>query len=336
MAKSEKAEKAPQAQNAGAASNPQPQLKKLCDNIYVFYSPTNAGVAAFKAPDGVAELYFVDACETLEDAKKLMDACGREFGDFRLKAVIFTHAHADHIGGAAWLKQKTSCQIWASQAEKSCAETPQIQAQAFYGGDPIPEIDIPYFHAPQVFVDRVIAAGQKISIGGGPGDGGLEFEFVALPGHSLEMLGILTAAGGKKVFFSGDGIFGRHMLNRFWTPFIIDIKAFKESILRVEKIKADYYVPSHGESYERIEELCELNLISTLSNEKFIEGLLNEPRTLEDLLKLFCDKSGIKLKPSQFMLIGGTLRSYLTYLYKEGRAKWYFEENKMYWQKVAE
>ena len=303
-------------------------LKELVPGLYVFSGPTNVGVAAQKNSDDISEIYFIDTGEDADFAQKLYEACENFFGKIAVKAVICTHAHADHIGGNAWIKQKTGCQIWATQSEKSCAETPQIQSLSFYGAFPLPELDTPYFRAPQCFVDRVIEGGQKISCGA------LEFEFVPLPGHSFDMVGILaTAPGGKKVFYAGDGIFGRSMLNRFWTPFVVDVQSFKESLARMAKIKADFFVPSHGSVYDQASELAELNLISTISNERLIEEILAQPKTHEELLKAFADKSSMELRLSQFMLIGSTLRSYLTYLYKEGRVRWFFENNKMYWQK---
>lgn len=306
---------------------PSCSLEELASGLFVFRGPTNVGVAAQKTADGSAELYLIDSGEDERAAETLYEACERAFGKIRVKAVICTHAHADHIGGNAWLKRKTNCQIWATQAEKSCAEAPQIQAQTFYGALPLPEIDVSYFHAPLALVDKVIYDGQKIKCGQ------LEFEFIPLPGHSFDMVGVLTkGANGKKAFFAGDGIFGRSMLKRYWTPFIVDIRAFKESIARIGKIEADFFVPSHGAVYDEVEELAELNLISTISNEKFIEELLREPKTHEELLKVFADKSELKLRLSQFMLIGSSLRSYLTYLYTEGRVRWFFEDNKMLWE----
>ena len=305
------------------------ELKELAQGLYVFGGPTNVGVAAQKTSVG-ASLFFIDAGENADFAKKIYAACERAFGKISLKAVICPHAHADHIGGAAWLKQKTSCELWTTLAEQSCAQTPEIQARSFYGALPLPEIDGEYFHASQVFADKTISAGQKIDCGE------LSFEFVSLPGHSFDMIGVL--AGGsdkKKVFYAGDGIFGRSMLKRFWTPFIVDVRAFKETLLKIPKIDADFFVPSHGAIYDEAEELAELNLISTISNERLIEELLSEPKSHEELLKAFADKSEITLRLSQFMLIGSSLKSYLTYLYTEGRVRWFFKDNKMLWQRTT-
>lgn len=304
-------------------------LRELTAGLYIFCGPTNVGVAAQKNSSGLTEIHLIDSGENADFAQKLLSECERLFGKVKVKAVICTHAHADHIGGNAWLKENTGCEIWATKAEKSCAETPQIQAQSFYGAFPLPEIDTPYFHAQECPVDKVIFDNQKIKCGQ------FEFDFIPLPGHSYDMVGVLAAGpDGKKVFYTGDGIFGRSMIKRFWTPFIIDARSFKESLSRIESVKADYYAPSHGEVYDEVEELKELNLISTISNERLIEELLEKPATHEELIKAFADYSGITFRLSQIMLIGSTIRSYLTYLYTEGRVRWFIENNKMYWQAV--
>lgn len=306
-------------------------LTELSKDLYVFSGPTNIGVAVQKSSPDLAEIYFIDTGEDADFIQKALGECERLFGAVKVKAAICTHAHADHIGGNAWLKENTACEIWATQAEKSCAETPQIQAQSFYGGLPLPEIDIPYFHAKECAVDKVIFDNQKIKCGS------LEFEFIPLPGHSFDMVGVLaTGSDGKKVFYAGDGIFGRTMIGRYWTPFIVDARAFKETVTRISKIKAGRFVPSHGDVYDEVEELAELNLISTISNERLAEEILREPKTHEELLTAFADKSDMKFRLSQFMLIGSSLRSYLTCLYTEGRVRWFFEGNKMYWQTVAD
>ena len=302
-------------------------LTELSKDLYVFSGPTNIGVAVQKLSPELAEIYFIDTGEDADFIQKALEECEKLFGKVKVKAVICTHAHADHIGGNAWLKQKTGCEIWATQAEKSCAETPQIQAQSFYGGLPLPEIDIPYFHAKEALVDKVIRDNQKMECGR------LQFEFVPLPGHSFDMVGVLaTGSDGNKVFYAGDGIFGRTMIGRYWTPFIVDARAFKETISKIAKIKAARFVPSHGDVYDEVEELSELNLISTISNEILVEEILREPKTHEELLKDFADKSDMSFRLSQFMLIGSTLRSYLTYLYAEGRVRWFIQDNKMLWE----
>lgn len=305
------------------------KLNELFDGAYVFAGSTNVGVIAIENR-GAFEIYFIDSGETAEYAQKIFCECERVFKKFFVKAIIATHGHADHVGGNSWLVEKTGCQVWATQKEKSIMETPEIPGAISAGGFPLPEFHSPYHRAEASFADRIISGGEKISLGGG-----FEFEFVPLPGHYMEMVGVLAKSpNGKSAFFAGDGIFGREMLARYWMPFLYDVKQFKHSLEKIGATKADFYVPSHGGVYEEIAELVEFNLLSTISNEKSLERILKKPRTWEEVLKEFADENEIPLRLSQYTLVGSTVRSYLSYLYSEGRIKWHFENNFMLWSTV--
>ena len=61
---------------------------------------------------------------------------------------------------------------------------------------------------------------------------------------------------------------------------------------------------------------------------------LSSPKTTEQILKAVADRNGIRLGLSQYVLIGCTLRSYLSSLSDEGKIKYEISDNMMYWSAV--
>lgn len=55
-------------------------------------------------------------------------------------------------------------------------------------------------------------------------------------------------------------------------------------------------------------------------------------RTFEDILKFIFDDYGLVLNINQYVLVGSTIRSYLSYLYDEDKLCYLFNDNKMIWK----
>lgn len=312
-------------------------LYSLSPNVFVFPSHTTVGVIAIPSEEkaGHTDIYLIDAGPDKSMAEALYNALEAEFKDFTLKGIFDTHSHADHAGANAELVRRTGCKIYATQKEKSSIETPELQSAVAYGAHPLPEYMATYYLAEQSFVDKVIKNDEVISL-----SDDVNLECVPLAGHYFDMIGIICTVPKEKgssekirIFFTSDGIFTRTMLTKYWIPFLFNVAQFKESLSVIKHTKADYYVPSHGEIYTDISGLYELNMLSVLQNEETILKCLREnPSTFEDILKYIADNNEMSMRLSQFMLVGSTIRSYITYLYNEKKITWTFKSNKMYWK----
>lgn len=84
-----------------------------------------------------------------------------------LKILLNTHAHWDHFGGLAYIKEATEAKMVASAADRPLLESGADRSQ-------IDEI----FSAPAVEVDQVIEDGEVIELGG------VQLRADILPGHS--------------------------------------------------------------------------------------------------------------------------------------------------------
>lgn len=304
----------------------------ISDCIYYISGPTNIGIIEERLSDTKSNLYMIDSGCNTEDGKRIFTEITEYFSqkDIAIKAIINTHSHADHCGANNYIQQKTNCEIWITENEQGSLINPFLQPIISWGGNPLPEINSSYYVAEKTFPNKIINPNEKLTL-----LNGIKISFINLPGHYFEMVGILCENDNKKVLFASDGIFGRKNIGKYWIPFLYDVKEFKNSLDTISSLNADFCIPGHGEPTSQIEETVELNKIAIISNEQCIlEALKYKEQTQEDILKYVADKNEINLHIAQYMLIGCTIKAYLTFLYNEGKISYHIKENKMYWFKT--
>ena len=91
--------------------NVTPQIKRY---VYVYLI---TGKSCYLIDAGVA------GCEKIIGS--YMKKLGRSLSE--IKALFLTHAHPDHIGGAAQLKRISGCKIYASDIERKWIENIDVQ-----------------------------------------------------------------------------------------------------------------------------------------------------------------------------------------------------------------
>lgn len=304
----------------------------ISDCIYYISGPTNIGIIEEQLSDTKSNLYMIDSGCNTEDGKRIFTEITEYFSqkDITIKAIINTHSHADHCGANNYIQQKTNCEIWITENEQGSLINPFLQPIISWGGNPLPEINSSYYVAEKTVPNKIINTNEKLTL-----NNGIKLSFINLPGHYFEMVGILCENDNKKILFASDGIFGRKNIGKYWIPFLYDVKEFKNSLDTISSLNADFCIPGHGEPTSQIEETVELNKIAIISNEQCIlEALKHKEQTQEDILKYVADKNEINLHIAQYMLIGCTIKAYLTFLYNEGKISYHIKENKMYWFKT--
>ena len=315
------------------------QLFQLSEHISYLKMPTNTGFLTIPQKNGKNHIYLIDSGNDETNGARLLDFINENFPQSTLKAIINTHSHADHCGGNSYLVRETGCEVWASRGEAYLMEFPDIETQLVWGGTPIHDIRSKFLLALPCRVTKVFDDEETISIpcydSSSDSTENLSLRVISLPGHYVAHTGfLLTDTDGKTVLFAGDVLSGRNVIKKHWIQYLLDETKTKESLKKITKIKADFYIPGHGDIVTDIEGIAELNMLAILETEDMILDELKTPKTMEELLKSVADRSNITLKTSQFCLIGSTLRSYVTGLYEAKKIEYFITENRMLWKKL--
>lgn len=214
--------------------------------------------------------YLIDAgvagAETAVAAQ--LRALGRDLTD--LKGIFLTHAHPDHMGGAAALREKSGCLVYASAGERPWIEDIDLQFQA----RPIPNFYTLLDRS--VPVDRVLAHGDRVAL-----EPGLTLEVVGTPGHAAEELSYLLPEA--RCVFTGDAIPVRGDI-----PIWVHRDDARQSLRRLGDLpSADTFYPAWDVPYDRPTALEKLADAEALMDE--LQAWADRCRHREDPVQAICD-----------------------------------------------
>lgn len=117
------------------------ELIKVTDYCYYIESPSKVGI--YKRND--TDVYLIDSGSDKNSAKKTLKICDEQ--GWVIKGIINTHAHADHIGGNAYIQEKTGCDIFCSTIDRPFIEHTIINPLHIYGGYIPQEMEHKFFLA---------------------------------------------------------------------------------------------------------------------------------------------------------------------------------------------
>jgi glyoxylase-like metal-dependent hydrolase (beta-lactamase superfamily II) len=291
-------------------------LQQIAEHTYLIPAPTNIGVYV-----NDHQAILIDSGNDKEAGRQIFKLLTAQ--DWQLALIINTHSNADHIGGNAFLQNKTNCRIAATQMEAAFINHPILEPAFLFGGFPMSDLQNKFLVAqPSRVTDVIPASGAILETG---------LEAIALPGHYFEMIGIKTP---DDVLFLADSVFSETILNKYHLVFLYDIQAQFETLERLKTLQAKYYVPSHGNLCTEIQSLAESNRRKSQEILAFIATCCAEPHIFEDILALICARYQIALNANQYVLVGSTVKSYLAYLLAQGKLTTRFTDGKMFWQRA--
>jgi len=288
------------------------ELCNISGNTYYINCPAKIGLYL-----NGNDVYLIDSGNDKDAGKKvkrIIDSNG-----WVLKAIINTHSHADHIGGNKYLQQQTGCKIFAKGIESAFTLYPILEPAFLSGSYPSCDLLHKFLYAQDSNCQDIASADFPTFL-----------EVIDLPGHSFEMIGIRTP---DNVLFIADSI-SSQTIEKYGVTFIYDIDSYLATLETLDNSSADFFVPSHADICTDISDLLETNRNKVLEIAHDITNILVNQTTFEELLTEIFNKYELVMTAEQYVLIGSTVKSYLSYLKNNQKIQSFFYNNKQYWKTV--
>ncbi len=290
------------------------ELNQVGERSYYINCPAKIGI--YKAND--TEVYLIDSGNDKDAGRKIRKILSEN--GWSLKGIINTHSNADHIGGNKYLQQQTGCKIFADGIEAAFTKYPLLEPSFLYGGYPCKDLRHKFLLASESDVCEITDA-----------DFPKELEVIPLRGHFFDMIGIRTP---DNVVFLADCISSKSTLEKYQISFIYDVAEYLNTLDKVETMEAAMFVPAHSDVTNNIKSVVQLNRQKVFDISNDIQSILKTPMCFEELLKRLFDEYGLTMNFEQYVLVGSTVRSYLSWLKDNGKIRAAFTDNSLMWSSL--
>ena len=102
----------------------------------------------------------------------------------------------------------------------------------------------------------------------------------------------------------------------------------------VKNLEAKFFVPAHAEATEDIAPLAQFNIDKVREIAEKIIEICREKLCFEQILQKLFTEYDLAMNFEQYVLVGSTVRSYLSWLKDTGRVSVTFENNMLLWESI--
>ena len=290
------------------------ELMQISERDYYIQSPAKIGLIKLNESD----VCLIDSGNDKDAGRKVRQIL--DSNKWRLVAIYNTHSNADHIGGNKYLQKQTGCKIYAPGIECDFTRHPILEPSFLYGGFPCKELRHKFLLAQSSDAQELTQ--ESLPEG---------FQIIPLPGHFFDMVGFRSP---DDVVYLADCLSSRETLDKYQIGFIYDVDSYLKTLETVKSMQARMFVPAHAAATEEIASLAQYNIDKVQEIAERILDICKEPLSFEAILQRLFAEYGLEMNFEQYVLVGSTVRSYLSWLKDAGHLNVRFENNMLLWQRV--
>jgi glyoxylase-like metal-dependent hydrolase (beta-lactamase superfamily II) len=262
----------------------------------------------------------IDSGISPDHAKKIVNAAAKP-----IKAVLLTHMHADHAGGASYLAAH-GAEVYISKYEISFLFKHELNTALLYGGVPNKMYRRPFFRSESIAA-LPLEPDTAFSIGG------KEFLPITTDGHSIGHTAFLIG----KTLFIGDAltspkVIAKHKLIYNYCP--------RRALAALEKIK-DIDFSEAVLCHKDVTDKKTALEYALLQKEHILEiygdirgALAEKPACAQTVTRTVCEKRGLPLSQDSALLALSAIKGYLSDMEDMGELSACFENGDIIFKKI--
>ena len=292
----------------------------LTPRVAVLKGPVNCGVVVGQG----GQALVVDSGMGSRSGRQIAEMLAER--GLRPAAVLNTHAHGDHTGGNAYLVREAGARLYAPEHEATWVRSPEWGMVFLFGGaEPVAGMTTRRLLPEGAPVHAVVCEGTLRLAG-------VRVEALHLPGHTRGHMGYLV----EGVLFLGDALASEAELAS-GLPYTYSVSLKLQTLERLESVRAEWYVPGHGEPRREIAPLLRANREAIEGTCAAIQALLaGGPMSEEEVVARVFRGMGAPLhRLGEFSMARATVLSHLSYLHGLDLVAYEVQDGRVLWRLTA-
>ncbi|HBC95480.1 MAG TPA: hydrolase [Clostridium sp.] len=231
---------------------------------------------------------------------------------FKVKGIICTHGHIDHVGNNSYLKEKYGCNI-AMPAYEAFICSSAVNLKLYYNNQTLSDIK-EHFGSMICKTDIMILNHQhSVSVGG------VEFKIIHTPGHSPAHICIITP---DDVAYLGDSLIGYEVMKGAKMPYAYILTEDLKSKKKLYGLNFSEYIVAHRGIFDNITKLVADNINFYKTRVEKIYDIISGSMTMEEIMKSVIKKFKLHVNSKyKYAVMTKMLESYVQYLDEMGVIK---------------